>query len=139
APAKVGTATSALVALPGTDLAAATAHPSCKPGPRTLCLGDGARFRVEARWRTGSGTSGDASAVAADISSGAFWFFSPDTPELEVKVLGGRRVKGKLWVYLGALSDVEYWVTVTDLVTGAQQTYHNAAGTLCGQADTSAF
>ena len=46
---------------------------------------------------------------------------------------------GKFWVFFGALSDVEYTVTVTDTATNAVRTYRNAPGTLCGQADTAAF
>jgi len=140
APQGALTGQSVLVPLAGFDVApAAVARPVCKPGPQTLCLGAGARFQVQARWKTKDGGSGNASAVAADSESGSFWFFSATNLELSVKVLDGRPLNGKFWVYFGALSDVEYWVTVTDLQTNAQRTYHNAAGTLCGQADSSAF
>jgi len=77
--------------------------------------------------------------VAADAESGSFWFFGPDNLELTVKVLDGRPLNGKFWVFFGALSDVEYTVTVTDTTTNAVRSYRNAPGTLCGQADTAAF
>ena len=111
---------------------------SCVPGPQALCLG-GNRFRVEGTWRLAGGPTGPAHAVAADAESGSFWFFGPDNLELAVKVLDGRPVNGHFWTFFGALSDVEYWVTVTDTATGSARTYHNAPGTLCGQADTTAF
>ncbi|HXT22090.1 MAG TPA: cellulase family glycosylhydrolase, partial [Thermoanaerobaculia bacterium] len=111
---------------------------TCAGGAQSLCLG-GNRFRVEGSWRLPSGIAGPASAVAADADSGSFWFFSPDNLELAVKVLDGRGVNGRFWVFFGALSDVEYWVTVTDVASGAARTYHNVSGTLCGQADTAAF
>jgi hypothetical protein len=114
------------------------AKATCASGPQTLCLG-GNRFRVEAHWRAPNGWNGNAGAVAADADSGSFWFFGPGNLELAVKVLDGRTVNGKFWVYFGALSDVEYWVTVTDTATGKKRSYHNPAGTLCGQSDTSAF
>ena len=111
---------------------------SCVPGPQALCLGSN-RFRVEGSWRLAGGAAGPARAVAADTESGSFWFFGPDNLELAVKVLDGRPVNGHFWTFFGALSDVEYWVTVTDTATGRARTYHNAPGTLCGQADTAAF
>jgi hypothetical protein len=117
---------------------AALAAANCVPGAQTLCLG-GNRFRVEAAWRLRNGTTGVGHAIAADAESGSFWFFGPDNIELTVKVLDGRPVNGRFWTFFGALSDVEYWVTVTDTTTGAARTYHNPPGTLCGQADTAAF
>ena len=44
-----------------------------------------------------------------------------------------------VWVLWGALSDVEYTIEVTDTVTGASKDYHNAPGSFCGGADTTAF
>jgi ELWxxDGT repeat protein len=115
--------------------AAATAGP-CTPGPSELCLGGG-RFRVEARWQDQHNhTEGTAVAVPRTAESGSFWFFSPGNTELVVKVLDGTPVNGKFWVFYGALSDVEYWLTVTDTVTGAAKTYHNPPGSYCGKGDT---
>jgi hypothetical protein len=136
----------AMAWLPPWESGAATAAPqiyaplaaSCVPGAQTLCL-DGNRFRVESTWRLRSGATGVGHAVAADSESGSFWFFGPDNLELTVKVLDGRPVNGHFWTFFGALSDVEYWVTVTDTTTGVARTYHNPPGTLCGQADTAAF
>lgn len=56
-----------------------------------------------------------------------------------VKVLDARRVNGKFWVFYGALSNVEYTVTVTDMQTGAVKTYFNPQGQMASVADTSAF
>jgi hypothetical protein len=39
----------------------------------------------------------------------------------------------------GAVSDVQYDVTVTDTTTGQMKTCHNPAGTLASVADTHAF
>ena len=111
---------------------------SCVGAPATLCLGSG-RFQVRAEWRSHDGATGAAEVASVDGDSGAFWFFDPGNLELAVKVLDGRPVNGRFWVFFGALSDVEYWVTVTDTATGAERQYHNAAGTLCGQGDVEAF
>lgn len=115
------------------------AHPVEEPAPPTLAL-DGGRFAVSVRWRDqNSGVTGFGTPVPYSAETGAFWFFAPENIELLVKVLDGRPVNGKHWVFYGALSDVEYWVTVTDTTTSQTREYRNPPGTLCGRADTSAF
>lgn len=54
-----------------------------------------------------------------------FWFFHRDNLELVVKMLDGRIVNGRFWVFYGALSDVEYTLRVTDRVTGDVKAYDN--------------
>jgi hypothetical protein len=54
-------------------------------------------------------------------------------------LLDGRGVNGRFWFFYGALSDVEYQITVTDTVTGAARTYQNQSGNLCGGADIEAL
>jgi hypothetical protein len=78
-------------------------------------------------------------AIPSTGDSGFFWFFDSSNIELVVKVLDGTAVNGDFWVFYGALSDVEYWITVSDSVTGNTKTYHNPLGNICGLADTSAF
>jgi len=112
---------------------------ACTVGPTTLCLLAG-RFRVEVNWRVPSqGTSGAGRAVGMTSDTGHFWFFSASNVELVIKVLDGRAFNNKYWVFFGALSDVEYTITVTDTSTGAVRTYFNPAGRLASIADTSAF
>jgi ELWxxDGT repeat protein len=123
--------------------AAAAAGPrgsagSCQAGPRRLCL-EQDRFAVTVAWRDFAGHQGGGSTVPLTSDTGAFWFFAPANVELVVKVIDGRAVNGKFWVFYGALSDVEYTLTVTDTATGTVKTYHNPAGRLASVADTSAF
>lgn len=56
-----------------------------------------------------------------------------------IKVVDGRAFNGYFWVFYGALSDVEYTITVTDMTTGVAKTYSNPQGRLASVADTSAF
>ena len=86
-----------------------------------------------------SGATGHATAVPLTTDTGAFWFFDAANLDLMVKVLDGRPVNGRFWVFYGALSDVDYTITVTDADTGAVKTYHNPRGTLASRADTQAF
>ncbi|MCP4659428.1 MAG: DUF11 domain-containing protein [bacterium] len=112
----------------------------CTPGAKALCLSDG-RFRVEVTWRNqhGGGVEGPGRAVAGTDDSGYFWFFDADNLELAVKLLDGRGVNGWYWFFYGGLSDVEYWITVTDTETGESRNYHNPPGEICGGADVRAF
>ncbi len=91
------------------------------------------------RWNLASGASGRGQANPASDQTGTFWFFDPTNIELVVKVLDGRALTQKFWVFYGALSDVDYTLTVTDTVTGSTKEYHNPQGNLCGRGDTSAL
>ncbi len=113
------------------------AHPAA-PADAPLPLQAG-RFRVEVTWRDHQGNSGFAHALALSGESGFFWFFAPENVELVVKLLDGRAVNGRFWVFWGSLTDVEYRIVVTDTVTGAVRRYSNPAGSSAGGVDTSAF
>lgn len=115
---------------------------ACRQGADYLCLRDG-RFEVRTHWSKpdvvedfGAGT-----AVPVGISdeSGLFWFFEAENIELVVKVLDGRAINGSYWVFFGALSDVEYWITVRDAETDERRTYHNPPKEVCGRKDLLAF
>lgn len=115
----------------------------CIPDIDILCLGHH-RFRIQVSWRNqhaapGQPNTGAGGAVQAGTESGFFWFFTPDNLELVVKVLDGTTVNGHFWVFWGALSDVEYTITVEDVTTGQVRQYHNPPGQICGGSDTAAF
>ena len=115
--------------------------PGCVADAEHLCLADG-RFRLRADWRDPrTGNSGVAGALPFPGSerTGLFWFFNPANVELIVKMLDGGDVNGFFWTFYGALSDVEYWIDVDDLRTGAHRTYHNPPRQICGRADTTTF
>lgn len=115
---------------------------ACRAGEEFLCLRDG-RFEVQVHWRNNerAGDYGIGGSIPVEVSdeSGLFWFFDPANVELVVKVLDGRTINGSHWVFFGALSDVEYWITVRDVVADARRTYHNTQGRICGLDDTQAF
>ena len=127
---------------PASDTAVALSAPAiaskagCAPG--TLCL-QGGRFQVSVAWKIGAASLGTGTPVTLTDQSGMFWFFNPENIELVVKVLDARTLNGKFWLFYGALSDVEYDLTVTDTATGLSHTYHNTTGNLCGKGDTSTF
>ena len=116
---------------------------TCAAAADTLCLPAGGRFQVRVRWRNqhqvGDHGIGKAEPFPGSSKTGLFWFFNPSNIELIVKVLDGSTLNDRIWVFYGALSDVEYWVTVVDTTTGAEKTYHNPPGEICGVPDTNAF
>jgi ELWxxDGT repeat protein len=110
----------------------------CQPATTHLCL-NGGRYQVEAVWRTAQGQSGTGKAVPLSGDTGYFWFFDPANVEAVVKVLDGRGLNGHVWVFYGALSNVEYTLTVTDTQTGLRRRYFNPQGTLASVGDTQGF
>lgn len=112
---------------------------TCASDATTLCL-NATRFRVQAAWQVpAQGTSGVGQAVPMTSDTGYFWFFSSNNVELVVKVVDGRAFNNYFWVFYGALSDVQYTITITDTMTGTVKTYTNPQGHLASVADTAAF
>jgi photosystem II stability/assembly factor-like uncharacterized protein len=130
----------ASVAYFGRDAVFRTGLPTngdCVLSQTVACAGQ--RFSVSVTWSSGAGVVEQAYPVVVTANSAGFWFFSPDNVELVIKVLDGTQVNGKWWVFYGALSNVEYTITVTDTQTGAVKTYFNPQGNLASIADTEAF
>ncbi len=117
---------------------AARGADTCSPACTTLCLADG-RFAVQVAWSDFQGGSGDGRVVDLTRDTGSFWFFDSENIELVVKVLDGRPINGHFWVFYGALSNVEYTLTVTDTVTGLVKTYFNPRGQFGSRGDTAAL
>ncbi|HEX2252268.1 MAG TPA: CHRD domain-containing protein [Thermoanaerobaculia bacterium] len=111
---------------------------ACFAGDRAICLQDG-RFHVEVDWATDE-AAGDAHPVLATEDSANFWFFRPGNLEMLLKVLDGCPVNDHYWVFFAAVTNVSFEVTVTDTLTGEQQTYFNNLGNRADSVlDTTAF
>jgi streptogramin lyase len=111
----------------------------CTPSATALCLNN-SRFKLEVAWAAPhQGTSGVGHPVALTSDTGYFWFFNAANVELVIKVLDARALNGYFWVFYGALSNVEYTITITDLETQTVKTFFNPADTLASYANTSAF
>ena len=126
-----------LAALAALVSAAASASP-CAPSATSLCLAAG-RFETSVHWKDFQGRTGDGQAVGLTADTGYFWFFSDSNVELIVKVLDARGINHKFWVFFGALSNVEYTLTVRDSVTDRTKTYVNPSGQFASVGDTQAF
>jgi photosystem II stability/assembly factor-like uncharacterized protein len=106
----------------------ASATTACVADSTTLCL-NGARYRVQARWVTRDGFVGEGRRIPLTGNTGAFWFFSPNSVEVLIKVLNGCGINSRFWTFAAGLTDVNVILTVTDTLTGATQTYANPQGT----------
>lgn len=72
--------------------------------------------------------------------TGLFWFFSDRNWEVMVKVLDGCAINGHSWVFIGALTNQSYTVTITDTDLASSRNYSNPQGTRApAVADTTAF
>ena len=116
-----------------------TIPPFCSSQPQVLCL-DGGRFQASLSWSfSGTGSQGAGQAVPLTGATGAFWFFSADNLELVVKVIDGRSVNGKFWVFVGAMTSGRWYLEIRDTGTGQIRRYQNVEGQLLSLADTEAF
>ena len=111
---------------------------SCSPSDTQLCL-NGGRFAVSVAWKDFDNHTGTGHTVPMTYDTGGFWFFGSQNYELVIKVLDGTPVNNRFWVFYGALSTVEYTITVKDTITNKTKTYVNKSGTLGSIADTDAF
>ena len=113
---------------------------NCQPGQDTLCLLDG-MYEVTVDWNNFRvpDDRGTGRAIQGTTQSGYFWFFDAANVELVVKIIDATSINGHTWVFYGGLSDVEYDLTVRNTETGAEKTFHNDGGNICGRADTEAF
>lgn len=123
---------------PGSGVPSSKAGP-CVPSDTVLCLVDG-RMRVTTAWEDFDGNTGVGHArTLAGETTGYFWFFNEANVEVVTKVLDGRGLNGKFWVFVASLSNVDFSITVEDLETGVSRTYVNPAGTFASFADTEAL
>jgi hypothetical protein len=100
----------------------------CTPSETVLCL-QGGRFEVSVDWADFQGNAGPGRRVpvAAD-DSGLFWFFHPDNWEMLVKVIDGCPVNDHFWVFSAAATNVEYTLTVNDLLAHETRVFRNDLG-----------
>lgn len=96
----------------------------CVASDTTLCVSSN-RFRVQVRWATSNGQSGDGHAVAITGDTGYFWFFDAANVEMVIKVINACSFASRYWVFAGGLTNVQVTMTVTDTNTGIVKTYNN--------------
>lgn len=113
----------------------------CIAETNALCL-TGNRFRVTASYHDHLGRDGVGYASQLTSESGTFWFFSPESVELIVKVVDACSHPDfrNFWVFASGLTDVQVHLEVVDTWTGATWERDTALGEPFPPAlDTSAF
>lgn len=109
----------------------------CVANDTTLCLSN-TRFKVQVRWATSNGQTGDGHAVGITGDTGYFWFFDRANVEMVLKVINA--CPSRYWVFAGGLTNVQVTMNVTDSTTGTVKTYSNPQGVAFSPVqDTNAF
>jgi len=109
---------------------------SCVPSDTVMCIdhqlaGD-RRFRATLAFQTSQsgGVAGDGQEIPLDdkgvARGGLFWFFTPDNPEVVLKILDGCAVNDRFWVYFSAATNVGFTLTIRDTKSGTEKVYTNA-------------
>jgi hypothetical protein len=114
------------------------------PGPcvadaATLCLAG--RFSARVAWKGPDGLPRPGTVMPTSSGgSGLFWFTSPESLELLVRVADGCAANGRFWLYTGPATSLGFVLTVTDTETGKVRVYFNPQGTpAAAVADLGAF
>ena len=104
------------------------------------------RFKVQVRYRNQfanppvEGLLTGKSLVSSTLADTAvFWFDTPLIVELMVRVSDARPFDNNYHIYYGGLSDVEFFISVTDTVTGKTVEYHKGPSSLKGEVDRKSF
>jgi hypothetical protein len=114
---------------------------TCTASAETLCLRpsppsgyDTVPIKVQATWKVSEQWQGVATGgpLPNTAQGGYFTFFSPTNVELLTKVLDARSVNDHFWIFTGGLSNVEYRLTLTNVINGRWVQLHNPPGNLCG-------
>lgn len=98
----------------------------CLPDDETLCL----RGRFSFRVRATDPRTGSTFVAAPRMQNELYGFFSfpgstgnADNPEVFVKLIDGRSVNGRWWVFWGGLTDLDYEITVRDSFTRVEKKF----------------
>jgi len=116
-----------------------TGSSSCVAGTDVLCLNNN-RFEVRLKYFN-AGTSGQGRGTMHPTTNttGYFWFFNSTNLEVGVKVLDGSEINGNYWVYHGAITLLDYTLTLRDTVKNVIKSYQKTGTNLCGGGDIGAF
>jgi hypothetical protein len=102
---------------------------SCVEDPLTVCL-IGGRYKVTSHWKNqyAGGAVFDLNKTRLTDAIGAFWLSDSSSFEYLIRIETATD-NGHAWISIPMLTDVEFWVDVTDTaVNGQVKEYHSAPG-----------
>lgn len=100
----------------------------CDAGPDAITLLNG-RFQFDVCYETNTGQSGTGKLAFQQGTGATLWFFNSNNPEIFVKVRDACVAPfNRYWIFAAGLTNVEVTITVTDLQSGASETYFNPLG-----------
>jgi len=100
----------------------------CTEDAYTMCLVNG-RYEVTSDWRNQYAGGAEANLLKAKLTdtTGAFWIQDASTYEYMIRLQPGQS-NGRTWISIPMFTDVEFWITVTDLTNGQWKDYHSLPG-----------
>ncbi len=100
----------------------------CVEDSLTLCL-IGGRYKTTSRWKNQytDGALSDLHKARLMDTAGAFWVSDDSRFEHLIQIKTATN-NGHAWITIGAFTDVEFWVDVTDTVNGQVKEYHSFPG-----------
>jgi hypothetical protein len=103
----------------------------------------GGRFCVTVTWKDAAGNTHVASPVQfrSDASAG-FWFYNPNTWELQVKLIDACSINKRYWLMASGATTLDYQITIEDLSSQSSavlRSYQSKQGNTKATLDTQAF
>jgi len=116
-------------------------EPDLFDGGILLGAQDDPRFVVRVSWSPGDGSEFLAVPVQLGASLGYFWFYSPENPEIFVKMVSACETPwARVWFFASGLTNLGVRIDVMDRFTFATKTYFNQVGVPFGPIqDTGGF
>jgi hypothetical protein len=129
-------------AIQGGIFASGCAGASQSGSPNSLGL-LGGRFCVTVTWKDAAGNTHVASPVQfrSDASAG-FWFYDPNSWELQVKLIDACSINNRYWLMASGATTLDYQVSVEDLSSQSSvvlRSYQSKQGNTKATLDTQAF
>jgi hypothetical protein len=104
-------------------------EPDLFDGGMELGAEDSTRFVVRVLWTPTPGSDSVASPVRLGSSHGYFWFYSPENPEIFVKIVSACDTPfGRTWFFASGLTNLGVLIEVFDRWTFTTRTYVNPIG-----------
>jgi hypothetical protein len=106
----------------------APAAAGCTGDAVTMCL-VGGRYKVTSYWRNqyAGGAVSTLKAVRLTDATGAFYVSDSNVYEYLIRV-NTATDNGRAWIAIPTFTDVEFWITVQDVLSGQTNVYHSLPG-----------